>query len=154
MKTTLIILLTIFLSNSLYADELEWVDEQIEAIKPPRKGIKITTVADPFIFLEKNRPQEKKGSKQTPATIKNAAPSKTDDTAKADEETSVKKSFALSTIINSSAMIDGDWYKVSDKINGYTLTDITKTTVTLKNGTKEITLSTVNKNQNLKFKNK
>lgn len=154
MKTTLIILLTLSLSSSLYATELEWVDEQIEAIKPPRKGVNIASVENPFVFLQKNKPEVKKGAKQASGSSKKAATSKTAASTKTDEETSVKKSFTLSTIINSSAMIDGSWYKVSDKVSKYTVTDITKTTVTLKDGTKELTLSTVSKNQNLKFKNK
>ncbi len=65
-----------------------------------------------------------------------------------------KNSFVLSAIINSSAMIDGSWYRISDKISSYTVTDITKTSVTLKSTDKELILSTAIKNQNLKFKNK
>lgn len=159
MKTTLTILLAIFLSNSLYANELEWVDEQIEAIKPPRKGVNISTLGTPFVFLEKNKPETKdakKGSRAYAAPAKKAAPSKTASLAQTGEtdDAPKKSSLVLSTIINSSAMIDGNWYKVSDKISSYTVTDITKTSVTLKRGSKELVLSTVSKNPNLKFKNK
>jgi hypothetical protein len=160
MKTTLMLLVAIFLSNSLYADELEWVDEQIQAIKPPRKGVNISTVGDPFIFLEKNKPEvkdTKKSTKSVDTSAKKTASLKTASSAEAGEkvvETSKKSGFILSTIINSSAMIDGNWYKVSDKISSYTITDITKTSVTLKSTDKELILSTAIKNQNLKFKNK
>jgi hypothetical protein len=155
MKTTLMLLVAIFLSNSLYADELEWVDEQIQAIKPPRKGVNISIVGDPFIFLEKNKPEVKDTKKSTKSVDTSAK--KTASSAEAGEkvvETSKKSGFILSTIINSSAMIDGNWYKVSDKISSYTITDITKTSVTLKSTDKELILSTAIKNQNLKFKNK
>ncbi len=161
MKTTLTILLSLFLGNSLYATtELEWVDEQIEAIKPPRKGVNISALGSPFVFLEKNKPEKegaKKGSRTTGAPAKKAATSKTASSAQTDETADgapKKSAFVLSTIINSSAMIDGNWYKVSDKISNYTVTDITKTSVTLKQGNKELVLSTISTNPNLKFKNK
>jgi hypothetical protein len=160
MKTALMILLTVLLSNTLYANELEWVDEQIEAIKPPRKGVNISVLETPFIFLEKNRPEKKdakKDSRTTVASTQKTAVSKTavsDEAGKTVDETPKKNSFVLSTIINSSAMIDGNWYRVSDKISNYTVTDITKTSVTLKQGSKELLLSTVITNPNLKFKNK
>lgn len=154
MKTILTILFTIFLSNYLFASELEWVDEQIEAIKPPRKGVNISALGSPFVFLEGNKPEKdgaKKGSRAA-ATAKKAVPSaQTGDAAKT---TPKKSGFVLSTIINSSAMIDGNWYKVSDKIKSYTVTEITKTSVTLKQGSKELLLSTLSTNPNLKFKNK
>ncbi|PNV82605.1 MAG: hypothetical protein C0627_09430 [Sulfurimonas sp.] len=155
MKTTLILLLAIFLSNSFYADELKWVDEQIEAIKPPRRGVNIATVGDPFVFLEKNKTEVKDTKKGTKSTIVSAK--KTTLSAEAGSaviSTPKKSSFILSAIINSSAMIDGSWYKISDKISSYTVTDITKTSVTLKSTDKELILSTAIKNQNLKFKNK
>ena len=44
-----------FISVNLVATELEWVDQQIEAIKPPRKGIKITVMTNTFVFLDKNK---------------------------------------------------------------------------------------------------
>ena len=160
MKTTLTILLTLFLSSSLYADELEWVDEQIEAIKPPRKGVNISALGTPFVFLEKNKPETKdakKGSRSSAAPARKTASSKTvasSQTGALAETTPKKSGFVLSTIINSSAMIDGNWYRVSDKINNYTVSEITKTSVTLKEGTKVLLLSTVSTNPNLKFKNK
>jgi len=161
MKTTLTILLALFLGNSMYAaTELEWVDEQIEAIKPPRKGVNISALGSPFVFLEKNKPEAqgaKKGARTGGAPAKKAAVSKAASSAQAGQtaESAPKKSgFILSTIINKSAMIDGNWYKVSDKISSYTVTDITKTSVTLKQGSKELILSTVSTNPNLKFKNK
>jgi hypothetical protein len=160
MKTILTILLAVLLSNSLYANELEWVDEQIEAIKPPRKGVNISALGSPFVFLEKNKPEAegvKKGSRTaaTPTRRASSTKSTASTQASATADTTPKKSgFVLSAIINSSAMIDGNWYKVSDKIGSYTVADITKTSVTLKQGGKELLLSTVITNPNLKFKNK
>ncbi|PLY13314.1 MAG: hypothetical protein C0628_06860 [Sulfurimonas sp.] len=153
MKTLLIILLTVFLSSLLYATELEWVDEQIEAIKPPRKGVTVVKVKDPFIFLDKSKPEVKKGAKTSSVVRRTVSSSKA--VAVASPEKSVKKdTFVLSAIINLSAMINGNWYKKNDNISNYTITDIDKTSVTLKKGDKKLILSTISRNSNLKFKNK
>jgi hypothetical protein len=158
MKTTLIALLALFLSITLYgASELEWVDEQIEAIKPPRKGVEILNIEDPFVFLQKNKSDKKDGAVASTLQIalSSSKPVCVDsNTSKAQKSDSKKESLSLSTIINSSAMIDGSWYKVSDKVSSYTVVNISKTTVTLKKGDKELILSTYNKTPTLKFKNK
>ena len=151
MKTILIIVVTVFLSNALYATELSWVDEQIEAIKPPRKSVSLRGIRDPFIFLKKN-----KGTKKTSRAKR--APSRSSKIAskvrgKAAAKMKVNR-FELSTIMNSSAMINGSWYKKNAKVKGYTVIEVTKTSVTLKKGDKKLILSTNSKNQNLKFKNK
>ena len=153
MKTLLIILFAVFLGNALYATELEWVDEQIEAIKPPRKGVSISKVGDPFVFLEKNKPEVKKEAK-TPSVSRRTVASVKPSVAPSEKIETERKAFILSAIINSSAMIDGSWYKKDDKISSYTITDIDKTSVTLKKGDKELILSTISRNPNLKFKNK
>ncbi len=156
MKTILIMLLAVFLSSTLCATELEWVDEQIEAIKPPRKGVEISGINSPFVFLEKNKPKEKGGASSA-SGIRITAPRPSVLKQKAcppDGNTTKSNSFDLSVIINSKAMINGSWYKKSDTINSYTIFDISKNSVTLKKGDKELILSTASKKQTLKFKNK
>jgi hypothetical protein len=153
MKTTLIGLFAVILSTSLFASELEWVDEQIEAIKPPRKGYAISGVDDPFIFLEKNKPKSKEKGVSSAPRAKVAA-TKSISGGQKDDGVKKSSSFELSTIINSSALINGNWYKKSDVINSYTISDISKNSVTLKKGDKVLILSTVTKKQTLKFKNK
>ncbi len=154
MKTILIIVVTVFLSNALYATELSWVDEQIEAIKPPRKSVKLRGIRDPFIFLKKNKSAKKVSS----ASKTRRAPSKSSKTtSKVRGKTTIKvkiNAFELSTIMNSSAMINGSWYKKNAKVRGYTVVEVAKTSVTLKKGDKKLILSTNSKNPNLKFKNK
>lgn len=146
MKTIFIIL--IFLSTLLLATELEWVDEQIEAIKPPRKGIEISNIMDPFIFLEKNRPEVKKDT--AAASIQQPLVK-----SSADNNGTKKIDFNLTAIINTSAMIDGNWHRINDKLDGnYTIIEISKSTVTLKKGDKERILSTNSKTPTIKFKNK
>ncbi|MFA5233350.1 MAG: hypothetical protein WC390_03040 [Sulfurimonas sp.] len=154
MKTTLIGLFAVILSTTLCATELEWVDEQIEAIKPPRKGYTISGVNDPFIFLEKNRPKSKEKSATSLAPRANVVATKTLSTTQKDEDAKKSGSFELSTIINSSALINRSWYKKSDVVNSYTISDISKNNVTLKKGDKILVLSTITKKQTLKFKNK
>jgi hypothetical protein len=156
MKTILITLLAVFLSSTLCATELEWVDEQIEAIKPPRKGVEISGINSPFVFLEKNKPKEKGGASSA-SGIRITAPRPSVLKQKAcppDGNTTKSNSFDLSAIINSKAMINGSWYKKSDTINSSTIFDISKNSVTLKKGDKELILSTASKKQTLKFKNK
>ncbi len=158
MKTILITLLAVFLSSTLCATELEWVDEQIAAIKPPRKGVDISGINSPFVFLEKNKPKTKeKGGASSASGIRITAPKPSVLKQKAcpsDGNTTNGNSFDLSAIINSKAMINGSWYKKSDIINSYTVFDISKNSVTLKKGDKELILSTASKKQTLKFKNK
>jgi len=159
MKTILIIIVAIFLSNNVYATELSWVDEQIEAIKPPRKGVNIRgSIYNPFIFLEKNKTKKKDRKKASSVAKIKKAPSKSAglNTVVCDTDANKKDSgrLLLSTIINSSAMINGSWYKKSDKIKGYSIVEVTKTSVTLKKGDKQLILSTNVTKPNLKFKNK
>lgn len=154
MKKRLIGVFALIISTTLCATELEWVDEQIEAIKPPRKGYAISGVNDPFIFLEKNKPKSKeKGASSSKGAPKIAA-TKSLSATKKDEIVKKAVTFELSTIMNSSALINGIWYKKSDKVESYTISDIGKNCVTLKKGDKELILSTLSKKQTLKFKNK
>ncbi len=156
MKTLSIIFLTFFLANTIYATELPWVDEQIEAIKPPRKSPKILGVNNPFVFLEKNGYVKKSTAKENSSSTKNISSSKTAKSSKSSTNKNrvANDNFILSTIINSSAMINGKWYKKDDKINDYLVIKITKSSVKLKKGNKKLTLSTDTKKRNLKFKNK
>ncbi|QOY52819.1 hypothetical protein [Candidatus Sulfurimonas baltica] len=155
MKTILIASASIILTGILAANELAWVDEQIEAIKPPRKGINISYAKDPFIFLEKNG-YKAKGKRKVFLTSSSAksTPSLKGSTPYISDIQPPRTELILDLVINSSAMINGRWHKVNDKVGNYTLTDVGKDSVTLKIGDKELILSTHTKNKNLKFKNK
>ncbi len=152
---TTALFLLFFLGANLMATELEWVDEQIEAIKPPRNGVKITTMTNTFIFLEKNKKEKKEDKKGTISSsqtgaIKNPTPPLT----LTIKESVKKKDYQLVAIFNKSAMIDNKWYKQGEKIDNFTVVEVDKNAVTLKDGKKEIVLSTNNQTQTLKFKNK
>ncbi len=158
MKTVTLFLITLFITSSMCATELAWVDEQVEAIKPPRKAPRISNIANPFIFLEKNKKIKKDSKKSSrPSSIRRAQTASSSHLKKVVCDTKPKSSYKglnLDAIINSSALINGKWYKKSDKIGSYTIIDIDKTSIILKQGTKQMTLSTDSKIQNLKFKNK
>jgi hypothetical protein len=145
MKPIILFLITLFISSSTCANELAWVDEQVEAIKPPRKAPKINNISNPFIFLEKNGYKKVAKAKSSKTRVKRKAGSSVN--------SSIGRLY-LDAIINSSALINGKWYKKNDKIGSYTIASIDKNFITLKKGGKKMTLSTDSKKQNLKFKNK
>lgn len=143
--------------------ELSWVDEQVEAIKPPREGLKVAAVnhlKDPFIFLDKNK-SEKKTDGTNRSTHKMAdsiiplgiVKSQTDmQTIVTDKEPA--KTLSVDAIINKSALINGKWYVQEDVVQGYTIKQVHKTSIVLSKNDKDLVLSTNSKNLNLKFKNK
>jgi len=136
---------------TLSANELSWVDEQIEAIKPPRKGISnydISRVKTPFVFLYKTKVTAKKSSKKTSKIFSK----NTVKTSKSMLSVNSPVRLKLSAIINGSALINGKWYKLNDKVYNYTLSNVRLTTVLLVNGKKKLVLSTSDTKRNLKFK--
>ena len=150
MKNLIIASTSILLVSSLCATELSWVDEQIEAIKPSRKGSTINNIRNPFVFLEKN------GYIKKEPVLEEKTVSTTN--AKGEVVTKVVKAkpkpLVLNAILNHSALINGTWYKKNDKIRSYTVINIDKSTVTLRSAGRRMTLSTNVKKQTLKFKNK
>ena len=148
----LLIILSLLLSVNLFADELKWVDEQIQAIKPPRSGIsksKINAVKDPFIFLKKNKD---KSGKSTVAAKSTNTLKKRSTLTNTNKVSKKSKSLSLDAIINKSALINGKWYKLGEMVGKYTLSSIERTTVILKYKSKDLFLSTNSPNKNLKFK--
>jgi len=146
MKTLYVILVLLGLSQ-LSASELSWVDEQVEAIKPPRSGIsskEIRAVKDPFIFLVKKDDIEGKSKKSASKKISRVHYVKKSHT----------KRLVLDAVLNKSAMINKKWYKEGDKVYGYKLAQVNTTSVVLKRQKKQILLSTKSKSKNLKFHNK
>ncbi len=148
MKTffmTVMVLLTVNLSSN----ELAWVDEQVEAIKPPRHGMKnreLSTLRDPFIFLNKNR-----------ASSSGAKSSKKKKIATSSDKNRVikkKSSLSVTMLMNSSAMINGKWYRIGDTVSGYKIAKIDTTSVLLTKKSKKLLLSTNTKSKNLNFNNK
>jgi len=142
----LFISLSFLISLNLVANELEWVDEQVEAIKPPREGMKgkeISSIKDPFIFLKKNAPKKatsKSGKKTSSTSIKKVI--------------KTPQSYKLTTVINRSALINGKWYKEGEVMHGYKIAEVNPQSVLLTKKKKKLLLSTHSKNRNLNFNNK
>lgn len=157
MKTHTTIILLYLLFAVLNANELSWVDEQVNAIKPSREGVglqSISLLSNPFIFLEKNRPEKKE---KRESNIKSAIPvqslaSSSNFSVIATQPTI--KSLELNAIMNKSVLISGTWYKLNDVVQGYLVKTIEQKSVTLSKNGKELVLTTKTKNLNLKFHNK
>ena len=144
MKKIFLITLVILVS-ALSANELAWVDKQIESIKPPREGLNssvIASLSDPFIFLQKKVLSDTKGAilPDSPFVLTS--------------EVKTAPSFRLTAIMNNSALINGKWYKLGDTIEGYKLLAINSKSVNLASKKTKLTLSTQSSSTNLKFKNK
>ena len=150
-----ILIVSVLLSSLMFgADELGWVDTQIEAIKPPRKGMTNSELANaksPFIFLKKNKTEsDKKASSKAPSKSKKVVTT-TDKSGKVVSK-KTSKNLVLSAVINKSVLINDKWYKLNDSVYGYKLSSISRTTVVLTKGKKKLILTTSDTKQNIKFK--
>ena len=144
MKNSTLALLLLIASN-LMSNELSWVDEQIQAIKPPRVGMQsraVSSIKDPFIFLSNSKTKSQTTRVQS-TNIVNSAP-----IAKV---ALPKKSLSLEIVMNNTAMINGNWYKTGDFIHGYKIVKIGRISVTLNNQNKKLLLSTKSSSNKLKF---
>ncbi|MEA1916424.1 MAG: hypothetical protein U9N42_02725 [Campylobacterota bacterium] len=147
-KMLLILIITI----SIQADNLAWVDEQINAIKPNRDGISVKGIdktRSPFIFIQKDK-SVKKGSNQKAIykTVKNK------DGKVIKKRVLVKKEMKLKAIINYNALIDKTWVKVDDIFKGYRVIKIDDSFVVLKKGSKTKKLSIKKSSNKIKFGDK
>jgi len=153
----LIIIGSLILSNVLLADELSWVDEQVQAIKPPRIGMKkrdLTQLKDPFIFLKKNRGEEEEEEKkveQAKSFKPNINTKKIVKVALPQSSAVTKKILSLDAILNKSVLINSRWYTLNDKVNGYTIREIHSHSVLLVKNQKQLLLSTKSSNSKIKF---
>ena len=151
---TLFIVTFLLLTMNLSSSELDWVDEQVNAIKPPRSGVKSSTIArlkNPFIFLRKSSSKSSKATKSK-GIVPNTTVASSSNAVK--KKAPARKGLNLDAIMNHSALINGKWYRVNDKIGAYTLSSVNRTSVVLTNRKKSLMLSTNSKSLNLKFKNK
>ncbi len=146
MKKVLFSILILIVVN-LSANDLKWVNEQIEAIKPPRSGIdmkELSQIKDPFVYFS-----NKKGKK----TYKNSKIKTYTKSYKKREKTNLNNKFDLSIIMNKTARINGKWYKIGEKISGYKIVKINSYSVQLTKNKKTFLLSTRSQNRNITFKN-
>ena len=137
MKTLLSIL--ILTSGILFANaNTDWVDGQIEAIKPPRSGVShasINSIKNPFIYVY---PESDKAEADT--------------SGKKPEATEGPAPLRLSAVMNNTALINGTWYQTNDKVRGYTLAKIAPDSVLLTTGSAKKMLFITEENPNIKIK--
>jgi hypothetical protein len=120
------------------------VDEQIEAIKPPRSGMQskeLAKIKDPFIYLSKGKIKKKQTKRKYKKTTKKR------------KQAVFNNKFRLSMTMNKMARINDKWYKLDDNISGYKIAKIDVSFVLLTKDKKNFLLSTHSKNRNLNFKN-
>ena len=149
MKTKLLML--IVLSTSLYSADanMSWVDQKIDEIKPQRNGItgaSIASLKNPFIYVK----PKSTGKAKAGGALKKASTA-------TGKKSIVKRStgkFRLEIVLNSSALINGKWYKENAMIRGYKLTQIHSNNVVLKSKKKTIKLFIAQKNKNLDISTK
>jgi hypothetical protein len=145
MKTLLLTL--IFVSGTLFANaNTDWVDKQVQAIKPPRTGVShaaINRVKNPFIFVYKKTDGSKTAASKTAKKVV--------DPKKAAQVAAKKGPLKLAAIMNNSALINGSWYQVNDKVRGYTLSKIETDAVLLKRAKTKKMLFITEENPNIKI---
>ncbi len=156
--------LTLILASVAFAqtsfEELKWVDKEIEEIKPPRQGASVHAISllkSPFVFLEKNKTKEKTKAARRAATPPSIVPQqRCTSTTNAQKRVAVRhikrKGLSVSAIINNTALINGKWYKVGDRLGRYKVAKITLQDVVLKSSTKTVTLSTKTNKLNSRMK--
>jgi len=145
----LYLLLTLLLTTQLFCNELAWVDEQVEAIKPARVGIsqkEISKIKDPFIFLHKNDDSKLSEKK------KGILPASYSRYKKIIKHRILH--FRLEAILNKSAMINGRWYKQGSYVHGYKLVKVGRKSVLLIRKNKKLLLSTRSRSKKIKINNK
>ncbi|WP_373003389.1 hypothetical protein [Sulfurimonas sp.] len=152
---TYIVIAFVLSSIALSSNELSWVDTQVEAIKPARKGMsddELNKIKDPFIFY-KNR-SKKNYVKSIKKPVKYASVKKY--TTSSDTRSVIlqqpSKRLVLSAIINNSALINGEWYKVNESVDSFKLSSVNRTSVVLTKGNGKLVLTTSDTKRNLKFK--
>lgn len=145
MKNLYLLLIALLISTRLFSNDLSWVDEQIEAIKPPRVGVsekEIAKIKNPFIFLHKNDDSKKSQAK------KGVSPRY----KKVVKRRSIR--FRLDAILNKSAMINGKWYKQGSYVYGYKVVKIGRDSVVLTRKDKKLLLTTKSRSKKIKINNK
>ena len=151
MKTFIIVPL-LMSTLALSANELDWVDEQVEAIKPSRLGMKsqdLARIKDPFIFLKKNKKKSEKKTTTSVAVASNVVAS----SSNTKTEVKPRRSLELSMVMNKSVLISGKWYRLGDSVSGYKIEEIHMNSVLLTKKKKRLLLSTASKTKTLNFKN-
>lgn len=150
-----ILIIFLLCSNSLSSNELSWVDTQIEAIKPARKGMneaELNKIKDPFIFYKNRNKKNYVKSRKKPVKYFSASKSTTSSETSNDMLKQQSKHLVLSAIINKSALINAKWYKLGEHVGSFKLSSMNRTSVVLVKGSAKLVLRTGDTKRNIKFK--
>ena len=145
-----ILIISLIANFGLAADtNMNWVNQKIEEIKPERNGLNISTLKrlkSPFIVLKsENSSTSTKSTKKNAVSLSKNSPTKRDMS---------KEPLTLQMVLNSSALINGNWLKENDKTRGYKLTQIQSGYVVLERKNKKIKLFIAQKSKNLNISTK
>jgi hypothetical protein len=140
---------TVTVVQSVGDKELTWVDEQIQAILPARVGVSegiVGSLLDPM-KMKKIVPVASSGNL--------LAPPKLGSTGILALPKIIEEPLRLQALINKSALINGQWYKLNDPVRTFTLSEIKPNSVLLL-GKKEqkILLFLTKQNSNIKITTK
>jgi len=139
--------------------ELAWVDEQIQAIKPPRIGVSdafINSLVDPIKHTVSTR------TPTVPPPFLNApkmtllAPPKLGSLPVAPIVPKiVEEPLRLQALMNSSALVNGKWYKIKETVRTYTVIEIKSNSILLQGSKGQPLILFLNKtNTNIKINTK
>jgi hypothetical protein len=118
-------LLTILIAAALWQSvawsrsAVEEIDRLVAQIKAPRVGLEnrqIQTAKDPFIYMKEGKPMIKRPTLRRPKGVK----------------------FYLSAIVDKRIKINGKWYGLGQKVQGYAIAAIIGDSVVLKKRRKTI----------------
>jgi len=110
--------------------QLLWVDDHINAIIPSRSGVPegfVNALGDPIKYLVPPKPVKPvslivlpkiKTSKETNATLPSLPKI-------------IEEPLRLQALMNTSALINGKWYRLNDTVRAYTLTEVRQNSVLL-----------------------
>ncbi len=144
MKTTILLLtLPLLALAQATRPDLKWVDDEVAAIKPPRKGVSPSSLGalkDPFrAQLLLNQPPAEPTDGKRPAPNVPEAPAE-------------RHTLSLQAVFNGkSALIDGKWYKQDQKVYGYVVREIGYDSVLLQSKKKKLKLSLYKHNDDIKI---
>lgn len=132
--------------------ELQWVDEQIKAILPPRLGVSdgfINSLLDPIKYVKAQKPLRTAGGLLAPPKLGGGIIPLNTPPKIAEEP------LRLQALMNQSALINGKWYKTNDPVRNYSLSEIKSNSVLLssKKG-QPLLLMLVKTNNNIKLNTK
>lgn len=109
--------------------EVLWVDEQVDAIIPPRSGVPegfVNALSDPIKYKVPPKPVKPVFDIKVDVNL-----SKKVKVALPPLPKIVEEPLRLQALMNTSALINGKWYRINDTVRTYTLAEVRQNSVLL-----------------------